>query len=401
MPKIYPFRALRPVPELASKVAALPYDVMNADEAREMVQGNEYSFLHTDKAEIDLPAGINVYDDVVYAKAKDNLNKLIENKILIQDESPRLYVYRLIRNGKPQTGIVACVSANDYIENIIKKHEFTRADKERDRIRHVETLNAQTGPIFLAHQNDENIKTALCEITKTEPVYDFTAEDDVRHTIWIAPDNSIAGLYEALPAFYIADGHHRAAAAVKTAQNRNFEGESGIFLAVVFAAEELTILDYNRLVKLPSGIDKQTLLIKLAEKFTIEKSLKEAKPTARHTFGMYDGEWHTITLKDGIADESDAVASLDVSVLQNEVLAPLFGIDDPRTSKNVDFVGGIRGLAELSRRVDSGEFDVAFAMFPTSLNELMSVADSGAVMPPKSTWFEPKLRSGLFIHTLS
>ncbi|GHV40521.1 hypothetical protein FACS189490_05830 [Clostridia bacterium] len=405
MPYVYPFKALRPKSEYAAQVAALPYDVMNAEEAREMVKGNPHSFLHVDKAEIDLPEETDHYGAEVYAKASENLQKLINENVLIKDGKPLFYVYRLTMDGRSQTGLVACVSVEDYLSGKIKKHELTRADKEADRVRHVQTLSAHTGPIFLAHQKDDKIREILSEITeKNAPAYDFTAENGVSHAVWAVYDEflaeAIAGYYSSLPAFYIADGHHRAAAAVKTAQERNLTDfdEGGRFLSVIFPADELLIMDYNRLVKFPAGLTEAALLERLSESFTIEEADAPVKPESKHVFGIYTGKWRKLTLKAKAID--GVIEDLDVSVLQDYVLSPIFGIDDARTSKSVDFVGGARGLDELSRRVDSGEFDAAFSMFPTSIEELMAVADAGLIMPPKSTWFEPKLLSGLFIHEI-
>ena len=407
-----PFKAIRPTADFAASVAALPYDVMNSAEAAEMVKGNPYSFLHVDKAEIDLPAGTDLYSDAVYAKAAENLDKLVADGICTQEETPCLYLYRQVMNGRPQTGIVGCASIDDYMNNIIKKHEHTRADKEADRIRHVDTCDANTGPIFLCYSRKASVDAVIDRYLATEPVYDFTTEDGIKNTVWrIADANDIAVLTDAfakIPALYIADGHHRCASAVKVGLKRreanpDFTGEEefNFFLCVCFRADELEIMDYNRLLADLNGNTEDELLEKLAVCFEIEPNDTVYKPSERHTFGLYLGKkWYALTLKDGLCDENDPVASLDVSVLQKNVIEPIFGIDDPRTSKRIDFVGGIRGLKELERRCED-DMVCAFAMYPTSLDELMRIADAGEIMPPKSTWFEPKLLSGLFIHKLS
>lgn len=407
------FRAYRPAAGYADKVAALPYDVMSSDEARRAAFGNPYSFLHVDKAEIDLPKTVDIYDDRVYETAAKNLRKLISADVLRQDETPCLYIYAQTRNGRVQTGLVGCTSVDDYLQNIIKKHELTRADKEQDRIRHVDALDANTGPIFLTYRGKAEISNVLESWKQShEAVYDFTA-DDVRQQVWVIDDasviESLCASFAAVPALYIADGHHRAASAVKVAQMRraahpDYDGteEFNFFLSVLFPAEELEILDYNRVVKDLNGLTGEEFLQKLQADFTVTPApASPYRPEKRHMFGLYlGGKWYVLALKPGTVDEHDPVASLDVSVLQSRVIAPILGIDDPRRSDRIDFVGGIRGLSELEKRVDAGEA-AAFAMFPTSLSELLAIADAGKIMPPKSTWFEPKLLSGLFIHFLS
>ncbi len=407
-----PFKAIRPKTDYAAAVAALPYDVMNSAEAAEMVKGNPYSFLHVDKAEIDLPAGNDLYSDAVYAKAAENLGKLVTDGICEQEEQPCLYLYRQVMNGRPQTGIVGCASIDDYINNVIKKHELTRADKEADRIRHVDTCNANTGPIFLCYSRKAAVDAVIDRYLATEPLYDFTTEDEIKNTVWRIADaediHIIQNAFEQIPALYIADGHHRCASAVRVGlkrreENPDFTGneEFNFFLCVCFRADELEIMDYNRLLADLNGNTEDELLEKLSECFAIEAADGIYKPCVKHNFGLYLGKkWYSLTLKDGLCDENDPVASLDVSVLQKNVIAPIFGIDDPRTSKRIDFVGGIRGLTELERRCEI-DMECAFAMYPTSLDELMRIADAGEIMPPKSTWFEPKLLSGLFIHKLS
>lgn len=411
---IRPFKGYRPTQELCSKVAALPYDVMTSDEAREMVKDNPYSFLHIDKAEIDLPKDTDHYSDVVYQKAKDNLWNMVKDGIYIQDKKPVLYIYQLTMNGKSQTGLVACTSIDEYIENKIKKHELTRADKEEDRIRHVGTCNANTGPIFLTYKNKENIDKIINKAIENEPIYDFTAEDGIKHTVWLIDNdeviNSLISEFKSVPALYIADGHHRNASAVKVGlkrrqENPNYTGdeEFNYYLSVIFPDNQLYIMDYNRVVKDLNGLNKDEFIAKVSEKFDVaEYNGNDCyKPSEKHTFGMYlDKKWYSLKAKDAIVDENDTVACLDVSILQKELLAPILGIGDPRTDKRIDFVGGIRGLKELEKRVDSGEMKVAFSMYPTTMEQLMNIADDNKIMPPKSTWFEPKLRSGIFVHEL-
>lgn len=413
MAVLKPFKAVRPKKEYASVVGALPYDVMNSQEAREMVKDKPYSFLHVDKAEVDLPLGTDIYSDAVYNKAKENLEALSENGICQQDEKPMLYIYRQIMNGREQTGIVGCAAVDDYINNVIKKHEFTRADKEADRIRHVDTLDANTGPIFLTHRENKKVS----EITENwknnnEPVYDFVSDDGVSQTVWVIDDeNTIDTLvkeFAEIPYLYIADGHHRCASAVRVGQKRRGEGEYdkdaefNFFLSVIFPCDQLKIMDYNRVIADLNGNTSEEFIAKMGEKFIVEETQESPySPKERHTFGMYlDNKWYRVTAKAEFINENDPVECLDVSILQNNLITPILGIEDPRTDKRIDFVGGIRGLGELERRVSEG-MRLAFAMYPTSLDELMDIADAGKVMPPKSTWFEPKLLSGLFIHKLS
>lgn len=408
------FRAVRPLEEYASKVAALPYDVMSSEEARKMVEGNPYSFLHVDKAEVDLPEGINIYEEQVYLKAADNLKKLSENKICAQDEKESLYIYRQIMNGRSQTGLVGCVSIDDYLNNNIKKHELTRADKEQDRIRHVDYCSANTGPIFLTYREKAEISELVNEWKNShKPVYDFVAEDGVAHTVWVVNCEKtlekLTAAFKNVESLYIADGHHRAASAVKVGLMRreacpDYSGneEFNFFLAVLFAENELAIMDYNRVIKDLNGLDEAEFLQKTEQNFIVEKadSAEPYRPEKKHSFGMLLGsQWYVLTAKPGSFDESNPVESLDVSILQNNLIAPVLGINDPRTDKRIDFVGGIRGLGELERRVKT-DMKIAFAMFPTTLEDLMSIADAGEIMPPKSTWFEPKLLSGLFIHEI-
>lgn len=412
---VRPFRAIRPQAEVADKVAALPYDVMNSDEARQMVKGNPYSFLHVDKAEIDMDPAIDLYDTRVYEKARDNLNAMIEKGVFVQDEKACLYVYKQVMNGRAQIGIVACAAIDEYRNNIIKKHELTRADKEQDRVNHVDYCDANTGPIFLTYRAEEKIDRLVAETMKTAPVYDFVSEDGVGHTVWVISKEEtiaeISALFASIPYLYIADGHHRSASAVRVGMKRreekpDFDGteEFNFFLSVLFPDQQLYIMDYNRLVKDLNGNSEAEYLQKVGEKFTVTPYEKEGvlKPESKHTYGMYlGGKWYLLAAKEGTYDPKDPVAQLDVSILQNNLLHPILGIGDPRTDKRIDFVGGIRGLQHLADRVDNGEMAVAFSMYPTTMDDLMDIADAGAIMPPKSTWFEPKLRSGLFIHKLS
>lgn len=411
MSVIRPFSALRPKKEYASAVAALPYDVMNSEEAREKVKELPYSFIHVDKAEVDLPVGTDIYSDAVYAKAAENLKKLMSDGICVLDSKKNLYIYRQTMGDVVQTGVVGCASVDDYLNGVIKRHELTRADKEEDRLRHVDTCDANTGPIFLAYREKAEINEVLDKYTALAPEYDFISDGGVRNEVWVVEDEAdiktLVDGFAQIPSLYIADGHHRAASAVKVALKRraahpDYTGdeEFNYFLAVYFRSNDLKILDYNRLIKDLNGLSPEELLAKLGESFTVEAHDGAVRPAKRHCFGMYlDGKWYSLTLKDGIADEGDPVGSLDVSLLQKLVISRIFGIDDPRTDKRIDFVGGIRGLGELEKRCGE-DMRVAFSMYPTSLDELMRIADASQIMPPKSTWFEPKLLSGLFIHFL-
>jgi len=411
------FKGIRPVKELASKIAALPYDVMNSDEAREMVIGNPHSFLHVDRPEIDLDPSVDIHDPKVYEKARENLDRMITDGEYTQDEEPCIYIYRQIMNGRSQTGIVFCASIDDYMNNIIKKHEFTRADKEEDRINHVDYCDANTGPIFLTYKEDqiasEIIDAWIQNESKRRPIYNFVAEDGISHIVWVIDNeiiiNEIVDLFKEVDYLYIADGHHRSASAVKVglkrrAENPNYTGdeEFNYFLAVAFPDNDLMVMDYNRVVKDLNGLTKDELIGKLQEKFTVTESTSEepVKPAKKHTFGMYvENKWYLLEAKDGIYNAKDPIDSLDVAILQNNVLTPILGIEDVRTSDRIDFIGGIRGLKELERRANK-DMKIAFSMYPTEVSDIMSVADIGEVMPPKSTWFEPKLRSGLFVHKL-
>lgn len=413
MAVVRPFKGIRPTKELVDKVAALPYDVMNTEEAREMVKGNPFSFLHVDKAQIDMPVGINQYDESVYKRARKNLDDMRANGTYIQDQKPCMYIYRQIMNGRVQTGIVGCTSIDDYINNIIKKHEHTRAEKEQDRVNHVDHCNSNTGPIFLTYKNVGEIDEIVAKWTSKDPEYNFVSEDGISHIIWVIDDlatvDRLETLFKSVEYLYIADGHHRAASAVRVGKmrreaNPNYDGteEFNFFLSVIFPADDLYIMDYNRVVKDLNGNSSEEFINKVSETFSVEQFEGEGayRPEGKGCVGMYlDKKWYKLTAKPGTYDPEDPVKSLDVSILQENVLRPVLGIEDPRTSDRIDFVGGIRGLGELERRVAEG-MKVAFAMNPTSITELMNIADAGKVMPPKSTWFEPKLRSGIFVHEL-
>lgn len=411
MAQIRPFRAYRPCQGMEERIAALPYDVYNRAEACEVVKKNPESFLAIDRAETQFGEEVDTYADCVYEKADQMLReKILEGKF-VQDPTPCFYLYELTMDGHSQTGVVGCASIDDYRNNVIKKHENTRADKEEDRIRHVDTCSMQTGPIFLAYRAKEDLKEKIGELKKQAPVYDFVSEDGIGHRVWVIDnDSDVAMIEEAfgkIPAIYIADGHHRCASAVKVGLKRreqypDYTGEEefNYFLSVIFPDEELRILDYNRVVKDLNGMDAATFLTRIEEYFAVEKKGQSPyRPTEKGTFGMYlENEWYSLSAKDEIKSE-DAVEGLDVSLLQNDLLDPILGIMDPKTDKRIDFVGGIRGLGELERRVHT-DMKVAFSMYPTSIAELFAVADAGRLMPPKSTWFEPKLRSGLFLHEI-
>lgn len=406
------FKAYRPACDKQSLIPALPYDVMNSEEAREMVEGNPYSFLHVDKAEIDLPLGTDIYDDAVYEKAKENLLNLENTGALVQDNTPCLYIYRQVMNGRAQIGISGCASIDDYLNNIIKKHEHTLAKKEIDRIRHVDTCDANTGPIFLTYRKNDEISNIVEDwMNNHNSVYDFTA-DDVEQTVWVVDDAdtvaSLSALFDTVPAMYIADGHHRCASAVKVGQmrresNPDYTGdeEFNFFLAVAFPDDQLEIMDYNRVVKDLNGMSEKEFLDRLSEKFVVARCDGRFKPEKKHTFGMLiQNQWYSLEAKNEIINELDPVARLDVSVLQDNVLAPILNITNPKNDERIDFIGGIRGLGELEKRA-ANDMQLAFAMYPTTVDDLMAIADAGLIMPPKSTWFEPKLLSGLFIHHLS
>ncbi len=414
MPVFRPFKAVRPVPEKAKDIASLPYDVMDSEEARLEVKKNPLSFIHVEKAEVDLPEATNLYSDEVYNKAKENLYNYIKNGDMIQDEKPAFYVYRQIMDGRTQTGLVGCAATEDYMNDIIKKHELTRAAKEADRIKHVDTCDAHSSPVFFTYRNRKDINEVVNKTVTTKPEYDFVADDGISHTLWvISDDNDIAVISKAfadMDYLYVADGHHRTASAAKVGllrkeANPNHTGqeEYNFFMTVIFPDNDLYIMDYNRVVKDLNNHSQEEFFALVQEKFDLEAfdGQGPCHPQARHDFGMYiDGKWYKLTAKAGTFDENSPTKSLDVSILQENLLHPILNIGDPRTDERIDFIGGIRGLGELEKRVNSGREVVAFAMFPTSIEELMNIADAGEIMPPKSTWFEPKLRSGLFIHLL-
>lgn len=410
MPLIQPFRGLRPVKEHATDVVAPPYDVLNTEEARARVKGHPLSFLHISKPEIDLPEGTDPYSAEVYEKGAENLQKLIDDNVLTRDEKACYYVYRLIMDEHQQTGLVAAASVADYDTNRIRKHEYTRPDKEDDRVRQIDALNAQTGPVFLTYRNNKVVEAITDKVSKTSPTYDLTADDGVKHTIWLVTDdediNTLTSTFDAMDCLYIADGHHRSASASRIAASRKKNNDAGdaahdYFLSVIFPDNQMQILDYNRVITDLNGFSKGELLTKIQDSFLLEKVSSQYKPQKLTEFSMYlNDQWYKLQVKKELIPENDPVASLDISLLQNNLIDPLLGVSDPRRDKRIDFVGGIRGLSELEKRVDSGEMQIAFALFPTSLDQLMDVADANEVMPPKSTWFEPKLADGLVSHVL-
>ena len=407
MSLIKPFRGLRPTPSHATDVVAPPYDVLNTEEARQRAQGRPYSFLHISKPEIDLPPDTDPYAPQVYAKGAENLQKLITKGILIRDDKPLYYAYRLIMGKHTQIGLVAIASVKDYNSNRIRKHEFTRPDKEDDRVRQIDALNAQTGPVFLTYRHNDVVDRIVAKNISQQPEYDLTADDGVKHTIWLIKEdddiNSLTSTFDAMKCLYIADGHHRSAAASRVAAMRGGDGGAShdYFLAVIFPDNQMQILDYNRVIKDLNGIDVNTFLEKIAASFTLEKAESAVKPRTAGEFGMYlKGQWYRLSIHTDRIPANDPVGRLDVSLLQNHLISPILGISDPRRDKRIDFVGGIRGLAELEKRVNSGEMIVAFSLYPTQMQDLMAVADAEEVMPPKSTWFEPKLADGLVSHVL-
>ena len=413
MSTIRPFRAVRPKKEYAAQVASKPYDVLSSDEARVEAKGNDYSFLHIVKSEIDLPVDVDHYDMKVYEKARDNFNSMIKRGILFQDERPMLYIYSQTMNGRTQFGIMGCAAVEEYEKNIIKKHELTRKDKEDDRCNHVEITNANTGVVFLTYRDHDGVNKAVSTWTKNNKAeYSFTAPDGIKHEVWPITDdkvvNEIVSCFKQIPELYIADGHHRSASAYRVGAKKRTENpkhkgdeEYNFFLATYFPASHLMIMDYNRLVKDLHGMNSDQFMAAVSKNFDVCPS-NSASPKEPKSFGMYlDGKWYMLKAKKGTYPEKDPINSLDVAILQNNLLHPILGIGDPRTEKRVDFVGGIRGTKELEKRVNSGEFKVAFSMYPTTVKELMNVADAGMIMPPKSTWFEPKLRDGLITHILS
>lgn len=406
MAKIRPFKALRPKQDIADKVAARPYDVLNSTEAKEEAKGNPFSFLHITKPEIDLPDGTDVHSQAVYDKAKENLQKFLQEGIIFNEEKSCYYIYQLVMNGRSQTGLVCVSSVEDYFKDVIKKHEFTRPEKEKDRIDHMKTISAQTGNVFLAYNNVTEIDSIIYTWKNAhQPVYNFTATDGIQHTVWPINDDSIIEnitrlFAEKVPATYIADGHHRAASAAKVSKALPGNEAANYFLTTIFPASELAILDYNRLVKDLDGNDADDFISALQDDFTITQSLEPVKPAQLHEFGMYlDKQWYILTSRKDTYS-TDPIGVLDVTILSNNILDKLLDIKDQRTDKRIDFVGGIRGLKELEKRVDSGEMRIAFSLYPVTIQQLFDIADSGNVMPPKSTWFEPKLRDGLLTHAL-
>jgi uncharacterized protein (DUF1015 family) len=413
MAKITPFEGLRPKKEIAPKLATLPYDVVSVAEAR-AYKNEPYHFYHVTRSEIDLPENVDVHSQQVYDKAKENLDQLVADRIMLQDEEPCYYIYKQVMDGREQTGLICGSSLDDYFNGVIKKHEFTRPEKELDRINHIRTTRAQTGVVFLAY-NDQQDATKIIEEWKSahEPTYDFTSEDNIRHTLWVMDDYAkVASLTrvfdEQVPCTYIADGHHRAASAAKVCLEMREAGMSitgdesfNYFITCLFPASQLKILDYNRIVKDLNGLSVNAFIDALNKDFEVADNGKEQyKPQHAHEFGMYiDHKWYKLKVKPGTFT-NDPIGILDVSILQNNILTKLLNINDPRTDKRVDFVGGIRGLGELEKRVDSGDMAAAFSCFPVSIQQLFDIADSGNVMPPKSTWFEPKLRDGLVVYLI-
>jgi len=404
--RLNPFRAVRPAPELAARVAAVPYDVVNRAEAAELARGNPHSFLHIGRSDIDLPEDVDPYDPRIYAQAREALERFQTAGTLRKDASPSIYIYRQVMDGRTQTGIVGCVHIDDYERDVIRKHEKTRPDKEDDRTRHVLTLMANAEPVFLTYRGRREVDRVVAPTLDTPPLYDFVAPDGVRHTVWRAPDpGAVVAAFRDVPHAYVADGHHRSASAWRAgkelrAGGKQGDGEHDWFLAVLFPAEQLRILPYNRVVRDLHGLGVKEALARIARVGKVSVT-DDATPRRPGEFCFFlAGRWYRLELDEATIDRSDPIGSLDVSLLQDRVLGPILGIGDPRTDKRIDFVGGVRGAAELERRVNSGEMAIAFSLFPTTLEQLMAVADAGKVMPPKSTWFEPKLRSGLFVHEL-
>ena len=400
---------MRPVPERAEEVIAPPYDVLNSAEARERAAGRPWSFLHISKAEIDLPEGTDPYDPSVYAKSAENLQKMMQEGILMREDKPCYYVYRLIMDGHSQVGLVAAASVADYDINRIRKHEYTRPAKEDDRVRQIEALNAQTGPVLLAYKSRADMDSILEETAKKPPVVDVTADDGVQHTFWVIDDDAtiekISAGFDAMDAIYIADGHHRSASASRVAKSHALSDAGGdqssdYFLSVIYPHNQMNILDYNRVITDLNGLTKDEVLQKVKAAFTVREEPAAVKPAKATEFGMYlDGQWYRLNINPELIPD-DPVESLDVSLLAKNLIEPVLAITDPRTDNRIDFVGGIRGLSELEKRVDSGEMAIAFSLYPTSMEALMAVADADEVMPPKSTWFEPKLADGLVSHVL-
>ena len=408
MAVIHPFRALRPTAEKVSEVASPPYDVVSTEEARALAADNPLSFLHVSRAEIDLPEGTDIYSDAVYRKAAENFEKLIKECPLTEEETPSVYLYRLVMNDHEQIGVVACCSVDEYDAGTIRKHERTRRDKEDDRTRHMLTLNSQTGPVFLTYRASADIDAMVMETTVTEPIYDFTADDQIQHTVWHAPDPvRFVQAFRDVPYLYIADGHHRAASASRARaerRDRSFghtgDEEYNFFLAVIFPDNELQILPYNRIVRDLGNMSPGEFFLKVKTKFNVTEDANP-EPERPGEWSMYFAKrWFGLTLKEAPPQTDDPVARLDVSILQDQLLDPILGIKDVRTDKRIDFIGGIRGTKELERLVDDGLAVVAFSLYPTSIEDLIKVSDAGSIMPPKSTWFEPKLRDGILSHNI-
>jgi uncharacterized protein (DUF1015 family) len=408
-----PFKGFRPRAGYAQRVAARPYDVLNSDEARIEAAGNPVSFLHVGKPEIDLPPDISLYDERVYLKGKENLDRLIRDGVLKEDAPPCFYIYAQTMGTHTQYGIVGCASVEEYLNDTIKKHELTRKDKEDDRTKHVEVTNSHSGPIFLTYRAESSLDAIVDRIRRTAPENDFVADDGIRHRLWVVSDaetiGAIAEAFRRIPSLYVADGHHRSAAAARVGKaradaNKDHKGteEYNFFLAVLFPHNQLRIMDYNRLVKDLNGRSVAEFMTDVKKFFSAEECAGQVRPAAKGEVGMYlDRRWYRLKIGKRLLENPDPVERLDVAILQKHFLTPVLGIDDPRTNKRIDFVGGIRGLGELERRVNSGEMAVAFALYPTSIDELMAIADAGKIMPPKSTWFEPKLRDGMVVHLLS
>ena len=405
MPLIQPFRALRPAPGRAADILAPPYDVLSSAEARERALGKPWSFLHVSKPEVDLDPGIDPYDPAVYEMAATNLKRMIAEGVLIRDAAPRYYVYRLTREGRAQTGVAAIASLADYATNRIRRHELTTPVKEDDRVRQIEAINAQTGPVMMAYPDAPEVDALLARVAEGPAVVDVTADDGVRHQLWVienqAAIEALTRAVDALPALYIGDGHHRTAAAARIAEARGDAGSAGYFLSVIFPYREMTILDYNRVLKDLNGRTPEQILAALGEKFSVAASGETVRPAAPGEFGMFlAGKWYRLTIRPAFIPASDPIGRLPITLLSRHVIEPLFAIADQRKDKRIDFVGGGRGLKELERRVLSGEMAIAFALHPTSMSDLMAVADAGEIMPPKSTWFEPKLADGMVSHVL-
>ncbi|MBN8688629.1 MAG: DUF1015 domain-containing protein [Chitinophagales bacterium] len=406
MALIKPFHALRPQQQLSQQVASRPYDVLNSEEARAEAAGNPFSFLHVTKSEIDLPPGIDIHSQDVYDKAKENLNQFISNGIVFREEQPCYYIYELVMKGRSQTGLVCVSAVDDYFKDVIKKHEFTRPEKEKDRIDHMRTIRAQTGNVFLAYRDVEAVNQLINNWKQAhQPVYNFTAVDGIQHAVWVVNEPAVVDAISTefqknVPATYIADGHHRAASAAKVSKALPDSEDAGYFLTTIFPASELAILDYNRLVKDLNGLSAEKFLGSLQDDFYVTLSPEPVKPAHLHEFGLYlDGKWYILGARKGTWTE-DPIGVLDVTILSNNILDKILDIKDQRTDKRIDFVGGIRGLKELERRVNSGEMKAAFSLYPVTIEQLFNIADSGNVMPPKSTWFEPKLRDGLLTHLI-